>query len=154
ADRSLPMKHLIALLWTVTGFSVLALGFCVAVVCLPAPAGAAEDPGALLGKALDDLVRNGYIGDTSSAQRLLAAVLEQEPENLEARWQLLFIQTIPLKNMSLYERAEALAALSPEFERLIQAAAKGRQDAFLHYMTAMHAAYYNDYGRALAEIDR
>jgi len=135
-------------------FARFASALVLVAIALPATAGAAEDPGALLGRAIDDLVRNGYIGDTSAAQRYLTAVLEQEPDNLEAQWQILFLQTNPLKNMHLYDRTEGLAVLSPEFERLIQAAAKGRQEAFQHYMTAIHAGYYNDYPRALAEIDR
>jgi tetratricopeptide (TPR) repeat protein len=115
---------------------------------------AAEDVAPLLDKAIDELVKVGYLGDTSAPERYLAAVLEQQPENLEARWQLLSVRLMPLKNVPLSERAAALAALSPEFGRLAKLARTSKQDAFLHYLTAIHAGFYKDYERALAEIDK
>lgn len=127
---------------------------CVLAAALPALARAGDDARVLLDKALDELARTGSVGDTSSAERYLRAALEQEPGNLEAQWQLLHIQLLPLKNVELYERTPALAALSPEFERLAQLAKKSNQEAFLHYMTATHAGYYNSFERALREIDK
>jgi tetratricopeptide (TPR) repeat protein len=114
----------------------------------------AEDVRPLLDKAIDELVTLGYLGDTSAAERYLAAVLEQQPENLEARWQLLSVQLMPLKNVPLSDRTTALAQLSPEFDRLARIARASKQEAFLHYMTAIHASFYKNYERALAEIDK
>jgi len=114
----------------------------------------AEDVQPLLDKAIDDLVALGYLGDTSAAERYLAAVLEQQPDHLEARWQLLSIQLMPLKNVPLAERTTPLAQLSPEFDRLARIARASKQEAFLHYMTAVHASFYKNYERSLAEIDK
>jgi len=114
----------------------------------------AEDVGPLLDKAIDELVTLGYLGDTSAAERYLAAVLELQPEHLEARWQLLSVRLMPLKNVPLSERTDALAELSTEFGRLAKLARASKQEAFLHYMTAIHAGFYKNYERALAEIDK
>ncbi|PYT33422.1 MAG: hypothetical protein DMF52_15685 [Acidobacteria bacterium] len=127
---------------------------CVLAFMLPAMPCASDDVGALLDKALDQLGRNGYQGDTSAAERYLRAILEQQPDHLEAQWQLLYIQLAPLRNTPLSERAPALAALSPAFARLAKLAKEPKQQAFLHFMTATHAGLYCDYERALAEIDR
>ena len=127
---------------------------CVLALMLPAMPRASDDVGALLDKALDQLGRNGYQGDTSAAERYLRAILEQQPDHLEAQWQLLYIQLAPLRNVPLSERAPALAALSPVFAHLAKLAREPKQQAFLHFMTATHAGLYNDYERALAEIDR
>ncbi len=130
-----------------------ALAVLFIALILPASSCAADDAGALLGKALDELVRNGYLGDTSAAERYLHAVLADKPDHLEARWQLLLLEIVPMKNVPLSERAEALSDLSPEFARLARLAKQSNQVAFLHYMTAMHAGLYSDYERALPEID-
>ncbi|HZM70707.1 MAG TPA: hypothetical protein VFB95_10110 [Candidatus Cryosericum sp.] len=129
-------------------------------ICAFAAGGAAPnapssgDVGPLLDKAIDELVSLGYLGDTSAAERYLAAVLEQEPEHLEARWQLLYVRLMPLKSVPLSERTDALAQLSPEFGRLAKLARASKQEAFLHYMTAIHAGFYKNYERALAEIGK
>src|SRR2546426_267338 len=140
ADGSGPMKRILVA--------------CVLALALPAMPRASDDVGALLDKALDQLGRNGYQGDTSAAERYLRAILEQQPDHLEAQWQLLYIQLAPLRNVPLSERAPALAALSPVFAHLAKLAKEPKQQAFLHFMTATHAGFYNDYERALAEIDR
>jgi len=127
---------------------------CVVMAVLPGLARAGDDAGVLLNKALDELARTGSVGDTSSAERYLRAGLEQEPGNLEAQWQLLHIQLLPLKNVDLYARTQALSELSPEFERLGRLAKKSGQQGFLHYMSATHAGYYDAYERALGEVDR
>jgi len=120
---------------------------------LPAFSYAANDTDAMFDQALDQLVRCGYVGDTSAAERYLTAVLEQRPDHLEAQWQLLYVQVVPLRVLPLLERTEALSGLSPEFVRLAKLAKDSKQQAFLHYMTATHAGLYNAYERALAEID-
>lgn len=120
----------------------------------PALSFAADDVGVLLDKALDQLVRNGYVGDTSAAERYLQAILEQQPEHREAQWQLIYIRLVPLLNMPLVDRASPLSAISPAFDRLATLARRSRQRAFLHFATATYASFYSAYDRALAEIDR
>ena len=126
----------------------------ILAIMLPAVCYAADDAEAMFDQALDQLVRNGYVGDTSAAERYLAAVLEQRPDHLEAQWELLYVQLVPLRSATLLERTEALSALSPAFVRLAKLARDSKQQAFLHYMTATHAGLYNAYERALSEIDR
>ncbi len=123
-------------------------------VCWPVLSFATDDVGALLNKALDELVRNGYVGDTSAAERYLGAILEQQPDHLEAQWQLVYIKLVPLSNTPLSQRATALFAISPAFDRLAKLAHQSKQQAFLHFITAMYASYYNTYERALTEIDQ
>jgi tetratricopeptide (TPR) repeat protein len=115
---------------------------------------ASEGVESLLNKAIDELLSLGYVGDTSAAERYLAAVLEQQPDHLEARWQVLYLRLGSLKNVPLSERTDALAQLSPEFGRVAKIARTSKQETFLHYMTAIHASYYKNYERALAEIDK
>jgi len=127
---------------------------CLIVMMIALPARAADDTGAMLDKALDELVKNGYQGDNSSAVRYLQAILEQHPDHLEASWQILYTQMAPLMNARLIDRASALAAITPEINRLVALAKKTRQTGFAHFMTALHAGYYKDYDRALREIDQ
>lgn len=127
---------------------------CALATTLPALAGAADDAATLLNKALDELSRTGYVGDTSTPQRYLQAVLEIEPDNLEAQWQLLYMSALPLVDMPVSKRAGALAALSPGFGRLSALAKKNKQEGLMHLINALHAGYYNAFDRALPEIDR
>ena len=121
---------------------------------LPVVAFAADDAEALLNKAVDELVRKGYVGDISAAQRYLQAILEQQPDHLEAQWQLFYIQLASLTNTKLSDRAQGLSAISPEFDRIAKLAKQSKKQAFLHFMTAMHASYYEAYERSLSEIER
>lgn len=123
-------------------------------IFLPAFSYAADDVATLLNKALDQLVRNGYVGDTSAGERYLQAILEQQPDHLEAQWQLIYIKLVPLQNAQLSERANGLAAISPAFARLAKLARESKQQAFLHFITAMYASYYHAYEKALSEIDK
>ncbi|MFB3068428.1 MAG: hypothetical protein ACE1ZI_04070, partial [Acidobacteriota bacterium] len=52
---------------------------------------ASDDVEDLFNKALDHLLRTGFMGDTSAAERYLQAVLDEQPEHLEALWQLIII---------------------------------------------------------------
>jgi tetratricopeptide (TPR) repeat protein len=126
---------------------------CAIVMLATVPAHASDDTEALLGKALDELARNGS-QDTSAAERYLEAILEQQPNHLEAQWQLLVIRLAPSKNVPFSDTAESLAAFSSGFARVAKLAGETKQEVFLHYMTAKHAGLYHDFGRALAEIDR
>lgn len=123
-------------------------------IFLPVFSYAADDVETLLNKALDQLVRNGYVGDNSAAERYLQAILEHQPDHLEAHWQLLYIRLVPLQNAQLSERATALSVVSPLFARVAKLARESKKQAFLHFITATYASYYHAYGRALSEIDR
>lgn len=120
----------------------------------PALAAGADDADALLNKALDSLVRNLYVGDSSAAEGYLKAILERDPDHVEAQWQLLYIKLVPLKNADLSARSTALAALSPAFTRLAKIAKQTKKTAFLHFATAMHASFYHAFDRSLSEIDQ
>ncbi|HQY58912.1 MAG: hypothetical protein KA240_02205 [Nitrospira sp.] len=117
------------------------------VVCV-----AEQETQELLRKAMQQLTATGYSGDTSSAERYLQAILERQPDHLEARWQLIYLRLASLENSSLSDRVEALSQISEEFSRLTQAIQESKQAGFLHYVTAIHAGYYKAYDRALREI--
>ena len=130
---------------------IMTLLFCL---LLPAISFGADDVEALFNKALDQLVRKGYGGDTSAEERYLQAVLEQEPKHLEASWLLIYIRLVPLQDASLSERSVALSAVAPAFARLAKLTNESKKQAFLHYVTAIYAGYYDAYERALLEIDK
>ncbi len=130
------------------------LATCAIVLLAAVAAHASDDVDTLLGKALEELDRKGSQGDTSAAERYLEAILELQPNHLEAQWQLLIVRLAPSRNISLSDRAEALSAFSSGFARLAKQAKETKQEAFLHYMTAKHAGLYNDFERALSEIER
>lgn len=132
----------------------LRIAVLIISIFLPAFSYAVDDVDSLLNKALDQLVRNGYVGDNSAAERYLQAILEQQPDHLEAQWQLIYIKLVPLQNAPLSERATALSAISPAFTRLAKLAKESKKQAFLHFITAMYASYYHAYERALSEIDK
>ena len=127
---------------------------CFVCLVLPCAARGAEDVEALFNKGVDRLVRNLYVGDTSAAEGYLHAVLEREPDHVEAQWQLLYIKLISIKNANLSDRSEALAELAPDFARIAKLAKQSKQTAFLHFATAMYASVYHAYDRALTEIDQ
>ncbi len=129
----------------------LALGF---FLFFSSSLAAAEDVDVLFNKAMDHLLRKGYMGDTSPAVRYLQAVLEQEPDHLEAFWQLISIQLASLSNTPLSGRSTALSVISPVFEHFEKLARQTDEVAFLHYASAYHADYYKAYDRALLEIDK
>ena len=115
---------------------------------------AADEVEDLFNKALDHLLRTGFLGDTSAAERYLQAVLDEQPGHLEALWQLIIIELGRLRNTSLSGRASGLLAISPLFEHLAELARQSNQEAFLHYATAVYADYYAAYERGLVEIDK
>ena len=94
------------------------------------------------------------MGDTSAAERYLQAVLDEQPDHLEALWHLIVIELGKLRNTSLSERATGLLAVSPLFEHLAEQARQSNQEEFLHYATAVYADYYAAYERGLVEIDQ
>jgi len=122
-------------------------------VFLPRFCLAADDVESLFNKALEHLVKNGYAGDTSTAERYLEAVLEHEPNHLEAIWLRLLLK-LPSRNSRLIERPASLSAIGTEFKRLAKLAKEAKKTAFLHYITARHAEAYDAYDRALSEIDK
>jgi len=120
----------------------------------PVPSYAVDGVETLLSKALDQLVKNLYVGDNSAAERYLQAILEQEPNHLEAQWQLIYLRLVPLLDAPLSERATGLSIISPAFVRLAKLAKESKKKSFLHFVTAMYASYYHTYERALSEIDK
>jgi tetratricopeptide (TPR) repeat protein len=119
-----------------------------------ASAARAADVEPLLDKALESLVRNLYVGDTSTAEGYLRAVLERDPDHVEAQWQVFYIKLVSVKNVKLSDRSEMLAALAPDFTRIAKLAKQTNQTAFLHFATAMYASVYYAHDRALSEIDQ
>ena len=126
---------------------------CAILVLATAAPRASDDVDTLLGKALDEIARNGS-QDTSAAERYLEAILEQQPKHLEAQWQLLMIRLAPSKNTPFSDTALALAAFSSAFAPVAKLARESKQETFLHYMNAKHAGLYKDFDTAMAEIDR
>ena len=124
------------------------------LLLLPGTLAASDDVEALFDKALDHLLRTGYMGDTSAAERYLQAVLQEQPNHLEASWQLITIQLGRLRNTSLSGRAAGLLLIAPLFEDLAEAAQESNQEAFLHFTTAVYADYYAAYERGLSEIEK
>lgn len=59
-----------------------------------------------------------------------------------------------LTNTWLPDRATVLASIGPEFNDLADMARKAKKTAFLHYIRAVYANYYNNYERATAEIEK
>lgn len=130
---------------------IMRLLFCL---LLPARCFGAEDVEAIFNKALDRLVKNMYVGDLSSAEGYLQAVLQREPNHIEAQWQLLYLKLVPLQNSELSDRTTELAAVSPEFARLAKLTKESGQLGFLHFVTAVYATSYHAYERAVSEIDQ
>ena len=131
---------------------------CLATVAAFVSAGtlslAADDVETLMGKAMAELSKDNSSGDTSAAERYLEAVLEAQPNHLEAQWQLLILRMAPSRNVPLSERPRILAAFSENYSHIAKLAKDSRSEAFLHYTTAWHASFYDDYDRALSEIDK
>lgn len=120
---------------------------------LPVISFAADDVEAMFNKALDQLVRKGYMGDTSAEERYLQTVLEREPKHLEALWQLVRLK-LPSRNAPLSARAAELSAIAPAFSHLAKLAKESKKQPFLHYITAVYASNYDAHERALSEIDK
>jgi tetratricopeptide (TPR) repeat protein len=111
---------------------------------------ASEESTALVKKARDARMRD----QRETAERLANEAVKQDPNDLEARWFVVSSKLRTLTNVYLTDRAIVLAAVSSEFNDLAYMAAKAKQTAFLHYIRAMYAHYYNNYERASAEIDK
>ena len=124
------------------------------VLMIPMPVRAGDDVNTLLERALKQLVTSGYVGDTSAAQRYLQAILEEQPEHLEAQWQLVYLGLVHLMDTNLSDRVTGLGTIAPTFERVAKLAERSKNKAFLHFITATYASYYNSFDRALREIDR
>jgi tetratricopeptide (TPR) repeat protein len=111
---------------------------------------ASDESSELLRKAREARVTE----QQETAARLAAAAVKQDPNNLEARWFLVSSKLRTLTNVHLTDRATTLAIIAPEFSDLADMARKAKRTAFLHYITAMYAHYYNNYERASAEIEK
>ena len=124
------------------------------VMIVPVLGWAGEDANVLLDRAINQLVKSGYVGDTSAAERYLAAVLEEQPDHVEANWQLVYMRLVHLMDMKLSDRVAGLSAIAPAFDHVAQLAEKSKNKAFSHFIMATYASYYNNFDRALGEIDR
>ncbi len=122
------------------------------VVGGPLAAGETDDTQTLLLKALQEEAQAQ--GDYSAARRYLTAILEKNPEHLEASYQLLSLELSGLSNSGLPERAGTLALLGPSFDGLRTMAKQQAKPDFLHFVNAIEASWYKAYGRALTEIDK
>ena len=134
------MRPLILLLWLVVG--------------VPGQGWAGEPVDVLLKQAVEQLVKSGYTGDTSAPERYLQAVLEEQPNHLEANWQLVYMQLAHLANVELSNRVSGLSSVASAVERVERLAEKEKNLAFLHFIRATHANFYNNFERAVTEIDR
>lgn len=134
------MRPLILLLWLVVG--------------VPGQGWAGEPVDVLLKQAVEQLVKSGYTGDTSAPERYLQAVLEEQPDHLEANWQLVYMQLAHLANVEFSNRVSGLSSVASAVERVERLAEKEKNLAFLHFIRATHANFYNNFERAVTEIDR
>lgn len=126
-----------------------------ALLAFGLPAAADDEIAALLRQA-NDLQENNR--DSSSAERLLKAVLERDPNNPHALWQLLHLRIFDhLGNNSdtdiLLDDAEALAAAGEPLLNIVRQAQLRSENDFAHFVMARYAAAYRAYDRALGEID-
>jgi tetratricopeptide (TPR) repeat protein len=124
------------------------------IVVVPVLCRAGEDANVTLDRAIDQLVKSGYVGDTSAAERYLAAVLEDQPDHVEANWQLVYMRLVHLMDMKLSDRVTGLSEIAPAFDHVAQLAEKSKNKSFHHFITATYASCYHNFDRALAEIDR
>ncbi len=123
------------------------------VISVPTLGWASENVDMLLERAVDQLVKSGYRGDTSAAERYLHAVLEEQPDHLEANWQRVYLSLVDLLNVELSDRVKGLSTLAPAIERVEKLADKGKNRAFFHFVRATHASFYNNFERAMKDID-
>lgn len=123
------------------------------VISVPTLGWASESVDILLERAVDQLVTSGYTGDTSAAERYLHAVLEEQPDHLEANWQRVYLSLVDLLNVELSDRVKGLSTLAPAIERVEKLADKGKNRAFFHFVRATHASFYNNFERAMKDID-
>jgi tetratricopeptide (TPR) repeat protein len=113
----------------------------------------ADEVEELLNKALN--AKNKEVGSDSSASlRYLNEILERDPENLEALWQLALINLNSLANTTLSNKAPYLAALGPNINKILKIADKKDDKAFYHYVNAAYAKEHNNFERATSEIEK
>ena len=97
--------------------------------------------------------RAGYQGDLSAPKRIIADVLEQEPKNVRARWELYYTQLMALQDVPLTERADILAAVGKEIKELVDEARAQKREGLAHFMIAIYALLHNSFEHSLAEIN-
>lgn len=93
-------------------------------------------------------------GDNSAALRYLSAVLKQQPDHLNARWLLIDLKLVPLRDVPLSARAATLSEVAPAFAHLATLARDAKKQSFLHFITAHYSRYYGAYDRAISEITK
>lgn len=108
-----------------------------------------------LTSAIEELRVHLYAGDLSAAKRRLTAVLEDDPDNLEARWQLIFANHVARpKNWDLLDRAYHVAQAGPQLKEIVKLAHNQGQAAFAHFVKAWEGLLYNAFSQALRAIDQ
>ena len=107
-----------------------------------------------LNLAIEELRVKLYSGDLSSAKRRLTAILEEDPTNLEARWQLVYTNHLARpKNWDLLDRSQHLTWSGPQIQKILKLAHEQNKPAFAHYVKAWEGLLYNAFPHALKEID-
>ncbi|MGR9072331.1 MAG: hypothetical protein ACU833_04610 [Gammaproteobacteria bacterium] len=98
---------------------------------------------------------DSFDNDDSPSQRLYAAILEKDPENPRALWNLAFNRYMDnLANVhSLNRRSDNLIAFGPFVKTVVDHAKKRGEIGFAHFVSASYASYYRNYERAMNEID-
>lgn len=93
--------------------------------------------------------------DESSVKRLLAAILERDPKNPRASWQLLFYRFPSLRGgaAELLDSAEDLAELGEPVTAISAEARRRGENDFAHFVVARYALAYRNFERAFAELE-
>lgn len=105
--------------------------------------------------AIEELRVNVYSGDLSAAKRRLRAVLEEDPKNLEALWQLTYTNHLARpKNWNLLDRAQHLRQASSQLQEIVKLAHDQGNTAYAHFVKAWEGLAYNAFPQALEEINQ
>ena len=93
--------------------------------------------------------------NTSSALRRIDAILEVQPDHLEARWLRLWAGRLPnLVNMDVESRMPYLRDVAEELQALVKLAEEQGNPAYGHYMLSRFARFHEAHDEAQREIDR
>lgn len=111
-----------------------------------------DEANVLYDKAVD-AIKAGK--DSSVRDSLLSAALELDPESPQINWQILWSSSWAIRGEGrLASRAQRLAELAESIDK-VKALAKKRGDmALYHHIQARYYAAYNQFDKALEEIDK
>ena len=107
-----------------------------------------------LEEAVKEIQAAGNAGDTSAAERRLRAILEENPNHLEAQWLQVDLKLSKLKNRELTQRRTVLFHAGEVINKIIALAKEQGELAFAHFVTAKNAEFHKAYDRALWEIQQ